>query len=220
MSEERPLIITIDGPGASGKSSVARRIAQALGIPYVSSGLLYRGAAYQVLRYGVDPEDEGAIVRLLEEHPIRLEPDTNGNHVYAGGEDLTPQLHTAEVDAVVSAVARHPRVRAYVNQRLREVPPPFVVEGRDMGTAVFPQAAYKFYLTASPEVRARRRAKERPESAAEIEKMLRLRDERDAKQSVPAEDAQIIDTSELTLDQVVGAIMRYLPRGLGESSSK
>ena len=215
MSEERPLVITIDGPGDSGKSSVARRIAQALEIPYVSSGLLYRGAAYQVLRYGVDPDDEEVIVRLLEEHPIRLEPDTNGNRVYAGGEDLTPQLHTAAVDAVVSAVARHPRVRAYVNQRLREVPPPFVVEGRDMGTAVFPQASYKFYLTASPEVRARRRAKERPESAAEIEKMLRLRDERDAKQSAPAEDAQIIDTSELTLDQVVGAIMRYLPRGLG-----
>jgi len=218
VSEERPLIITIDGPGASGKSSVARRIAQALEIPYVSSGLLYRGAAYQVLRYGVDPDDEEAIVRLLEEHPIRLEPDTSGNHVYAGGEDLTSQLHTAAVDAVVSAVARHPRVRAYVNQRLREVPPPFVVEGRDMGTAVFPQASYKFYLTASPEVRARRRAKERPESVAEIEKMLRLRDERDAKQSVPAEDAQIIDTSELTLDQVVGAIMRYLPRGLGNNS--
>jgi len=214
VSEERPLIITIDGPGASGKSSVARRIAQALGIPYVSSGLLYRGAAYQVLRHGVDPDDEEAIVRLLEERPIRLEPDIGGNRVFAGDEDLTPELHTARVDAVVSAVARHPRVRAYVNQRLREVPPPFVVEGRDMGTAVFPQAPYKFYLTASPEVRARRRARERPEDAAEIEKMLRLRDERDAKQSAPAEDARVIDTSDLTLDQVVGAIMRSLPRGL------
>ncbi|WP_457637439.1 (d)CMP kinase [Oceanithermus sp.] len=211
MSEDPPLIITIDGPGASGKSSVARRIAQALEIPYVSSGLLYRGVAYQVLRYGVDPEDEGAILRLLVEHPVRLEPSTNGNRVLANGEDLTPHLHTAEVDAVVSAVARHPRVRAYVNARLREVPPPFVVEGRDMGTAVFPHAPYKFYLTASPEVRARRRARERAHDVAAIEKMLRLRDERDAKQSKPAEDAQVIDTSELTLDQVVGAIMRLLP---------
>ena len=211
MESESPLIITIDGPGASGKSSVARRIAQALEVPYVSSGLLYRGAAYQVLRYGVDPDDEEAIVRLLKEHPIRLEPDTHGNRVLADGEDLTPQLHTAAVDAVVSAVARHPRVRAYVNQRLREVPPPFVVEGRDMGTAVFPHAPYKFYLTASPEVRASRRARERADDVAAIEKMLRLRDERDAKQSKPAEDAQVIDTSELTLDQVVGAIMRYLP---------
>jgi len=214
VSEEPPLIITIDGPGASGKSSVARRIAQALGFPYVSSGLLYRGAAYQVLRYGVDPEDEEAIVRLLSEHPIRLEPNAHGNRVLAGGEDITPHLHTAAVDEVVSAVARHPRVRAYVNDRLREVPPPFVVEGRDMGTAVFPEAPFKFYLTASPEVRARRRARERAEGVAEIEKMLRLRDRRDARQSQPAEDAQVIDTSELTLDQVVGAIMRYLPAGL------
>jgi cytidylate kinase len=214
VNDEPPLIITIDGPGASGKSSVARRIAQALEVPYVSSGLLYRGVAYQVLRHGVDPNDEAAILELLEAHPVRLEPNTHGNRVLAGDEDLTPHLHTAEVDAVVSAVARHPRVRAYVNARLREVPPPFVVEGRDMGTAVFPHATYKFYLTASPEVRARRRARERPEDAAEIEKMLRLRDERDAKQSKPAADAQIIDTSELTLDQVVGAIMRYLPAGL------
>ncbi|WP_287410081.1 (d)CMP kinase [Oceanithermus sp.] len=214
MENEPPLIITIDGPGASGKSSVARRIAQALEVPYVSSGLLYRGVAYQVLRHGVDPDDEAAILELLEAHPVRLVPNTHGNRVLAGGEDLTPHLHTAEVDAVVSAVARHPRVRAYVNERLREVPPPFVVEGRDMGTAVFPHAPYKFYLTASPAVRARRRARERADDVAAIEKMLRLRDERDAKQSKPAEDAQVIDTSELTLDQVVGAIMRYLPAGL------
>ncbi|WP_456447099.1 (d)CMP kinase [Oceanithermus sp.] len=214
MENEPPLIITIDGPGASGKSSVARRIAQALEVPYVSSGLLYRGVAYQVLRYGVDPDDEAAILGLLEAHPVRLVPNTHGNRVLASGEDLTPHLHTAEVDAVVSAVARHPRVRAYVNARLREVPPPFVVEGRDMGTAVFPHAPYKFYLTASPAVRARRRARERADDVAAIETMLRLRDERDAKQSKPAEDAQVIDTSELTLDQVVGAIMRYLPAGL------
>lgn len=214
MENEPPLIITIDGPGASGKSSVARRIAQALEVPYVSSGLLYRGVAYQVLRYGVDPDDEAAILGLLEAHPVRLVPNTHGNRVLANGEDLTPHLHTAEVDAVVSAVARHLRVRAYVNARLREVPPPFVVEGRDMGTAVFPHAPYKFYLTASPAVRARRRARERADDVAAIETMLRLRDERDAKQSKPAEDAQVIDTSELTLDQVVGAIMRYLPAGL------
>lgn len=214
MKNDPPLIITIDGPGASGKSSVARRIAQALGVPYVSSGLLYRGVAYQVLRYGVDPTDEAAILELLQKRPVRLEPNAHGNRVLSGEEDLTPHLHTARVDEVVSAVARHPRVRAYVNARLREVPPPFVVEGRDMGTAVFPQAPYKFYLTASPEVRARRRARERADDVAAIEKMLRLRDERDARQSRPAEDAQVIDTSELSLDQVVGAIMRYLPSGL------
>ncbi len=216
MNAERPLIITIDGPGASGKSSVARRIAQALTVPYISSGLLYRAATYQALHHGVDPDDEAALLELLEKHPLRLDPGTGGNRVYSGNEDLTPRLHTAEVDATVSAVARHPRVREYVNDRLREVPPPFVVEGRDMGTAVFPHATHKFYLTASPEVRARRRARERSDNLAAIEKMLRLRDERDAKQSRPAPDAQVIDTSNLTLDQVVGAIMRYLPAGTGE----
>ncbi len=214
MDEAQPLIVTIDGPGASGKSSVARLLARALRVPYVSSGLLYRGVAYQVLRHGADPDDEEAIVRLLERRPLRLEPDAEGNRVYAGDEDLTPHLHTDAVDAVVSAVARHPRVRAYVNARLREVPPPFVVEGRDMGTAVFPHAPYKFYLTASPEVRARRRARERSDDVAAIEKMLKLRDERDAKQSAPAEDALVLDTSELTLEEVVGALMRYLPKNV------
>lgn len=93
---------------------------------------------------------------------MRLLAQAEGNRVLADGEDLTSFLHTPEVDRVVSAVARLPGVRAWVNRRLKEVPPPFVAEGRDMGTAVFPEAAHKFYLTASPEVRAWRRAREGP----------------------------------------------------------
>jgi cytidylate kinase len=128
----------------------------------------------------------------------------------ADGEDLTPFLHTLEVDRVVSEVARHPGVRAWVNARLREVPPPFVAEGRDMGTAVFPHAPHKFYLTASPEVRARRRAKERPETYEAVLKDLLERDEKDKAQSAPAPDALVLDTSGMTLDEVVAWVLERL----------
>lgn len=100
-------IVTIDGPSASGKSTVARRVAEALGVPYLSSGLLYRAAAYLALRHGVDPEDEGALLALLEGKGVRLEADPQANRVFQNGEDLTPFLHTPEVDRLVSQVARH-----------------------------------------------------------------------------------------------------------------
>ncbi len=177
-------IVTIDGPSASGKSSVARRVAEALGVPYLSSGLLYRAAAFLALRAGVDPGDEAGLLGLLRRFQVRLVPGRE-NRVLADGEDLTPFLHTLEVDRVVSEVARLPGVRAWVNQRLKEVPPPFVAEGRDMGTAVFPQAPHKFYLTARPEVRAKRRAKERPQAyEATLQDLLR-RDEKDRAKAPP-----------------------------------
>ncbi len=202
-----PLIITIDGPSASGKTSVARRVAQALGVPFVSSGLLYRGIAYQVLRHHAPPADARAILELLRAHPVRLVPRPEGNRVLANGEDVTAQLHTSTVDAVVSTVARHPEVRAYVKARLAELEPPFVVEGRDMGSAVFPGARFKFYLTASPRVRAQRRARERGEDVAAIEAALRARDEADKAQSQPAPDAVLIDTSAMDLEEVVRAVL-------------
>ncbi|WP_413217112.1 (d)CMP kinase [Thermus oshimai] len=199
-------IVTIDGPSASGKSTVARRVAEALGVPYLSSGLLYRAAAYLALRHGVDPEDEQALLALLEGKGVRLEAD----RVLQNGEDLTPLLHTPEVDRLVSQVARKEGVRAWVNARLKEVPPPFVAEGRDMGTAVFPQAPHKFYLTARPEVRARRRAKERPQAFEEVLRELLARDEKDRRQSAPAPDALVIDTSEMGLEEVVARILDHL----------
>ncbi|RTG95767.1 cytidylate kinase [Thermus scotoductus] len=202
-------IVTLDGPSASGKSSVAKRVAEVLGVPYLSSGLLYRAAALLALRAGVDPKDEAGLLRLLEARRVRLVPGRE-NRVLADGEDLTPFLHTLEVDRVVSEVARHPGVRAWVNERLKEVPPPFVAEGRDMGTAVFPEAPHKFYLTASPEVRARRRAKERPSDYEAVLRDLLVRDERDKAQSAPAPDALVLDTSGMTLDEVVAWVLAHL----------
>jgi len=190
-------IVTIDGPSASGKSSVARRVAAALGVPYLSSGLLYRAAAF---------------LALLEGLGVRLLAQAEGNRVLADGEDLTSFLHTPEVDRVVSAVARLPGVRAWVNRRLKEVPPPFVAEGRDMGTAVFPEAAHKFYLTASPEVRAWRRARERPQAYEEVLRDLLRRDERDKAQSAPAPDALVLDTGGMTLDEVVAWVLAHIRR--------
>ncbi|WP_347240474.1 (d)CMP kinase [Thermus sp.] len=205
-------IVTIDGPSASGKSSVARRVAEALGVPYLSSGLLYRAAAYLALRAGVDPGDEGALLRLLKARRVRLLAERAGNRVLAEGEDLTPFLHTPEVDRVVSEVARLPGVRAWVSQRLKEVPPPFVAEGRDMGTRVFPEADYKFYLTASPEVRALRRSRERLQDYEEVLRDLLLRDEKDRDQSAPAPDALLLDTGGLTLEEVVALVLAHLGR--------
>ncbi|TBH20159.1 (d)CMP kinase [Thermus thermamylovorans] len=203
-------IVTIDGPSASGKSSVARRVAEALGVPYLSSGLLYRAAAHLALRAGVDPGNEAGLLALLAVSRVRLLPERAGNRVLADGEDLTPFLHTPEVDRTVSRVARHKGVRAWVNERLKEVPPPFVAEGRDMGTAVFPEAPHKFYLTARPEVRAERRAKERPQAYEEVLRDLLLRDERDRGQSAPAPDALVIDTSEMGLEAVVARVLSHI----------
>ncbi|WP_165795378.1 (d)CMP kinase [Deinococcus koreensis] len=200
------MIVTIDGVAASGKSSVSSGVARALGVPYLSSGLLYRAATLLGLEAGADLS-EAAVLEALHTHPVRLEPLAQGNRVWQGERDLTADLHSTAVDHGVSVVAVLPGVREWVNAQLREVAPPFVAEGRDMGTAVFPQAPAKFYLTASPRVRAGRRAQERPEDVDAIEAALIRRDELDRVQSAPAPDAVVIDTGPLDLAGVIGAIL-------------
>lgn len=207
------LIVTLDGPAASGKSSVAKRVAELLGIPFVSSGLLYRAATFLALEHGVDPEDEGAIMALLERLPVKLEPHANAtNRIYVCGEDVSAKLHTDAVDGNVSAVSRHPAVRAWVYRRLREIAAPFVIEGRDMGSVVFPEARYKFYLTAPVEVRAARRVGERQGALEEVAALLKRRDALDAKQLEPAADAIFIDTSQLDVAQVVEQVLKHVER--------
>lgn len=205
-------VITIDGPAASGKSTVAQRVAQRLEVPFVSSGLLYRAATYLVLEHGADPEDAVSVAALLERHEVRLEPRVEGNRVWIDGHDVTAALHTDQVDAHVSAVAAHPAVRQWVMDELRELSGPFVVEGRDMGTAVFPDARSKFYLTASPEERARRRVGERSGDLANVATAIRRRDARDAKQLRPADDAVHIDTDTLAPDDVVDEMLAAVDR--------
>jgi cytidylate kinase len=203
----RGVIVTIDGVAASGKSSVSSGVARALGIPYVSSGLLYRAATLLGLEAGVDLYDAPPLLALLDTHAPRLEPLAEGNRVWAGERELTDALHSSRVDAGVSVVAVLPELRAWVDAQLRALPEPFVAEGRDMGTNVFPHAGAKFYLTASPRIRAERRARERPEDIPAIEAALVRRDAKDKVQSAPAPDAQVIDTGPLTLEGVIGVIL-------------
>ncbi|MBX3143179.1 MAG: (d)CMP kinase [Trueperaceae bacterium] len=212
MSGDARTVITLDGPAASGKSSVARLLAQRLGIAYVSSGLLYRAATLTALESGVDPTSESAMARLLASCSVRLLPRPDGNRVEVDGRDVTEWLHTDAVDAAVSAVARQEGVRAWVNERLKELEGSFVIDGRDMGTAVFPRASHKFYLTAPVEERARRRLSERSGDLESIAQALRHRDALDAKQSVPAPDALHLDTGPLTLNEVVETVAGLIER--------
>ena len=207
------MIVTIDGVAASGKSSVSSGVARALGIPYVSSGLLYRAATLLGLEAALDLGDAPRLLAHLRALPLRLEPLPEGNRVWTGERDLTPGLHQSAVDAGVSTVAAHPELRAWVDEQLRQLPPPFVAEGRDMGTNVFPDAPAKFYLTASPRIRAERRSAERPEDVDAIEAALIARDKKDAAQSAPAPDARVIDTGPLGLEEVIGEILRGVHGG-------
>ncbi|MBZ9712281.1 (d)CMP kinase [Deinococcus multiflagellatus] len=204
------MIVTIDGVAASGKSSVSAGVAQALGVPYVSSGLLYRAVTLLGLEAGADLGRAQAVLACLNPAP-RLEPLASGNRVWQGERDLTPDLHSSRVDRGVSVVAALPEVRAWVDAQLRTLPAPLVAEGRDMGTNVFPHAQAKFYLTASPRVRAQRRAAERPEEVDTIEAALVERDRLDTMQSAPAPDAHVIDTGALSLQGVIDAVLARLP---------
>lgn len=209
-ADPQPGVITFDGPAASGKSSVAQRVAQRLAIPFVSSGLLYRAATYAATTAGADLDDGRAVLRVLARCDVRLEPATSGNRVLLDGVDVSAALHTDGVDAGVSQVAAHPDVRAWVGAQLRLVSPPFAIDGRDMGSVVFPQASHKFYLTASAHERARRRVGERAADLAAVEAAIARRDALDARQLAPAPDAVHIDTDGLDLEQVVAAVLAQL----------
>jgi len=213
------VIVTIDGVAASGKSSVASGVARALHVPYLSSGLLYRAATWAALQHGLPldtPEAEGPLLDLLHAQtqagtPLDLRPLPEGNQVWQAGRDISEALHTAEVDAHVSAAAVLPGLREWVNAQLRALTPPFLAEGRDMGSTVFPHADHKFYLHASARVRAERRVKERAQNVDSVEAALKLRDERDARQSAPAPDAIHIDTGSGTLPEIIAQVLAHLP---------
>lgn len=206
--------MTIDGPAASGKSTVARLVADRLGVPFVSSGLLYRAATFVALETRCDIDTPAAVLRELNARDVLLVPDVHGNRLLIDGRDATADLHTDEVDAAVSLVAGHPEIRSWVNARLREIHEPFVVEGRDMGTVVFPGAEHKFYLTAPASVRARRRLGERSADLESVTTALQRRDEMDAGRLARAADALVIDTGGLNLEQVVEQVLGRLPGGV------
>ncbi len=202
-----PGVITIDGPAASGKSSVAREVARRLGIPFVSSGLLYRGAGWVMLQSGQTDVDEAEVLAELGRHEVSLVPGLQGNLLMIDGTSRYAELHTDEIDRNVSRVASFPQVREWVNAQIRQLDGSFVIEGRDMGTAVFPRADHKFYLDAPVRLRAERRLGERQSDLEALTELLARRDHLDARQLRPAEDALRIDTSELDVAGVADVII-------------
>ena len=203
------MIVAIDGPAGAGKSTVARRLAERLGFRYLDTGAMYRAVTWLALERGTALEDAPALGALARANPVSFE----GGSVLVAGADVTQEIRAARIDRVVSSVARHSEVRQVMRERQRELSEvgDAVVEGRDIGTVVCPNAEVKVYLVAHPGERARRRREERPEIGAEaLATDLRLRDERDSAQMRPAPDAETIDTTHLAVDDVVERIERLI----------
>jgi cytidylate kinase len=210
MSSESHRVIAIDGPAASGKSSVARELALRLGFAYVNSGAMYRAVTWHVLQKGVDPNDTEGVAALAETAAIVCDLANNQSRILIDGVDPTEHLRDDGVNNSVSQVSSVPQVRRVLVEKMHHYAEEndLVMEGRDIGSVVFPDTPYKFYIDASPEVRLRRRAAEglRDEIAARD----RADSNRRASPLIIAEDALVIDSSNLTIDGVVGEIVGRL----------
>ena len=210
------MIVAIDGGVASGKSAVGRRVANDLGLPFVDTGLMYRAVARAALERGVDIEDGAALSELANQLVIRVD----GRRIWSNGMEVTDSVYDADISAVVSQVAKVAGVRlAMVAEQRRMARGGVVMAGRDIGTVVFPDADFKFFLVASVEERVRRRAAQlaaRGEAVDEAKMRVEVmeRDRLDSQRTVaplrPAEDAMVIETDALDLDQVVGRILRHV----------
>jgi cytidylate kinase len=203
------MVIAIDGPAGAGKSTLARRVAEALGFTYLDTGAMYRCVALAATSEGVDLEDEAKVGELAAGIDLEL----RGPHVLLGGRDVSEEIRTPEITAAASKVSAQPRVReAMVEMQRRLIASGrYVAEGRDIGTKVSPDAPLKIFLTADSEERARRRSLETGESFEAVLESMRERDARDVNRKhgtlVPAEDAIQIDTTSRPIDEIVSEVV-------------
>lgn len=214
------LVIAMDGPSGSGKSSAAKGVARALGLRYLDTGALYRAVTWWMISQGIDVEDAEAVAARVGEPKVESGTDPDHPTIFVDGVDVSGPIRTREVTNAVSAVSRVPRVRERLTGLQREIMAAgdIVAEGRDIGTVVAPDAAVKVFLTASEEVRAARRHKELvADPAASVETVLKEQARRDRLDSTratspltKADDAVEIDSSELGLAEVIDAVVRLV----------
>ena len=216
------LLITIDGPAGAGKTSVSRALAERLGYRYIDTGALYRGVAYEVKRQGIDPENDVDLAALCKRLQLVFKQKANELRLYSGSTDISDRIRTPEISMLASAVSAKSLVREYLLDVQKDIgrQKAAVFEGRDMGTVVFPTADVKFFLDASSQTRAQRRYQEiksnSNQSLKQVKKDMQRRDRNDSTRSLaplkPADDAIIIDSTDLSIQEVVDSMLSYIAR--------
>ncbi len=221
----KKLLITIDGPAGAGKTSVSRALAERLGYQYIDTGALYRGVAYEVRNQDIDPENESELAALCNRLQLAFKKKSSQLRLYSDDVDISDQIRTPEISMLASAVSAKSVVREYLLDVQRAIgrQKAAVFEGRDMGTVVFPAADVKFFLDASSQTRAQRRYDELKSKSSQtlkqVEKDMQHRDNNDRSRSLaplkPADDAILIDSTDLTLREVVDTMMAHIARLTG-----
>jgi len=215
---KKGMVIAIDGPSGAGKSTIARMLARRLGYTYIDTGALYRAIGWKVKQDGVDPSDDAALQQLCSRTDVTIKHDPNGQRVLVNGVEVTGEIRTPEMGMMASAVSKSPAVRARLLtlQRGLGASGGVVMDGRDIGTVVFPGADVKFYLDASAEERGRRRWRELKEQGMDVDQAvitaeMRARDLQDISRDIAplkrAPDASYVDSSSLTIEEVVAAML-------------
>jgi cytidylate kinase len=217
-------IVTIDGPSGAGKSTISQLLAARLGYAYLDTGAMYRAVGLKMVRTATEHEDSKSLTALLAEVKLQLQADGGETRVILDGEDVSAEIRTPEMSMVASRVSAIPAVREKLTALQREIGSQgsIVAEGRDMGTVVFPDASWKFFLDATPEERATRRVlqlREKGQTVDEAETLALIieRDRADSSRALaplkPAEDAILVDSSRLTIDEVVSMMMEKVAKG-------